>query len=114
MAVSLTGFCSAGSAEPISTFTVDLGPEVWRPRGGPRPGDLIMLHCRRPSALEGAPLGWSMADAATIWKRAGKAGEDATVTLQARGAQNWEVDLYLIPPESFTEQDGSVASPEPS
>lgn len=118
MAVTVRGSEPVADGRPLTTFTVELGPHVWKKARGPLPGDVVVLQVIKPECPVTAPPGWTASpDGRSCYKLWGPHELD-TATFTASGLHAWEVargyvdrDTFDMPPsDSGTTATGSSAS----
>ena len=117
MAVTVTPV-SAGSSQPVSTFTMSLtqGWDKISTEDGGRPlaaGDLVLLEVRRPAVIIAGPAGWVAAEGNRVfWRIIGPPEREQPPMFTAEYADEWEIQGYAIASDQIRPFDDSGSAVE--
>jgi hypothetical protein len=109
---------SAGSSQPMTTFTMSLiqGWDRIVTEDGGRPlaaGDLVVLEVRQPLPLAAGPPGWVWATDRIFYKIIGPPEQEQSPMFTAMCADGWEIQGYAITGEQIELSDGSGSAVTP-
>jgi hypothetical protein len=101
VAVTMCSQPEAATSEPMTEFTMSLGPGDWKPGPLPCAGDVVFLMVVKPERPVTGPAGYTaLPGGRSFWKIWGDG--EWLATFRAEGAFDWEVQAYAVAAGSYS------------